>query len=65
MIVCFSFHSELDLQVITIEASQKPAEFLLSVVPDDKCIINIAEPTFRLQWGQMKWHIAQTSPCKR
>ena len=41
LIIRFSFHGELDPRVNTIEVCQKPAEFIIFVVPDDNRIINV------------------------
>ena len=51
LIVRFTFNAELYPRVNTVEVCQKHTYFLLSMVTDDKRIINVAEPKSRIQLG--------------
>ena len=42
--ISFLFHCELDVAVKPVEVFQEEAELLLSVLPDDKGIIDVPQP---------------------
>ena len=60
LIVGLPLNGKLYPWVNLIEMCQEPAEFILSMAPDNKCVINIPEPAPRLQ--RKRWNCLLLEP---